>query len=406
MSVTSPCARPDLLFLAPCLPYPPDRGHRLRWFQMLKYLAQRHRVHVGAVIDPRTSPAQLARIRAIAYETCFVAPPAIGGRLRSFGRAGGGPDELAAWVADIAGRCALQGALACSARMASYVADLPPGCVRICDFVDLESDRLEERARTHRWPAGRMLRRTALSQRSLELCAPAALDHVLFATHAAAERYCARAPQHAPRVLTVGSGVDADYFSPHILHRNPFQPDCRPLVFAGAMDDWGNADAAEWFVFRVLPALRTADPTFVFHIVGARPAQRVLALARQPGVVVTGAVGELRPWFAHAELVVAPRHGSHGGHDEILQAMAMRQIVLATPHAVGGIGVQHGAELLLAADETSFIDAILKLPGATQRSAMGAAARAKVQRGHSWKSVLAPLGRLLEPATLRQACGG
>jgi sugar transferase (PEP-CTERM/EpsH1 system associated) len=399
-------ATPDLLVLAPCLPYPPDRGDRLRWFQMLKYLAARFRVHVGAVIDPHTPPSQLARIRAIAYETCFVAAPALGTRLRALGRGGASAhDELAAWVAGLAQRVPLHGALACSARMAAYLPPLPPGCARVCDYIDLESDKLDDRARARRWPAGRMTRRTALTQRTIEQEAAGQLDHVLFASSVAAERFAALVPDHAERVATVGNGVDADYFSPHILHRNPYPAGFRALVFAGAMDDWANVEAAEWFARRVFAGLRASDPALHFYIVGARPADRVLALGRLGGVLVTGAVPDLRPWLAHATLAVAPLQSAHGVQNKVLQALAMRQLVLATPAALAGITIEPGRELLQARSADEFADAIRNLPQAAQRAAIGAAARARVQRDHSWGAALAPLGRLFEPAAPVRASG-
>jgi sugar transferase (PEP-CTERM/EpsH1 system associated) len=398
-------ATPDLLFLAPCLPYPPDRGDRLRWFQMLKFLGTRFRVHVGAVVDPRTPASHLARIRAIAYETCFVAPPALAARLRSLGRAEGLHDELSQWTGHIAQRFPLHGALACSARMAAYLPAATQGCPRVCDYVDMESDKLEERARTRRWPAGRMTRRTALTQRTIEEEAAGRLDAIVFAAPAAANRFRALVPGASARVATVGNGVDADYFSPHILHRNPYPPGCRALVFAGAMDDWANVDAAEWFARRVFAPLRSADPALHFYIVGARPAERVLALARLSGVIVTGSVPDLRPWLAHAGIAVAPLQSAHGVQNKVLEAMAMRQLVLATPAALAGIGAEPGVEVLQASGEDGFAQVLRHLPPAAERAAIGAAARARVQRDHSWPAALAPLARIFDAATSLQASG-
>jgi sugar transferase (PEP-CTERM/EpsH1 system associated) len=400
---------PDLLFLAPCLPYPPDRGDRLRWHNMLKFLSQRYRVHAGCIADPRCPPSQLARIRALCYETCFVAPPTPGQRLGALARGQRSADTpapaLVDWAVSMAKRFPLQGALACSARMAGMLASLPGEMVRIADYVDVESAKLEQRYAGRSWPAARLGQRAASRQLALERGAAHGIDHLLFASHHAAAAFRERAPEHAHLVRTIGNGVDADYFSPHILHRNPYAPGCRALVFAGAMDDWGNAEAAEWFARRVFPALRSADPALHFYVVGARPCARVRALARRSGVVVTGGVADLRPWLAHAALVVAPLLHAHGIQNKVLEAMAMQQVVLATPAALAGVPAAIGSEVLQACDAAEFAEAIRTVPGSAAVRAIGRAARARVLRDCSWQANLARLPELLAVPAPRHASG-
>jgi sugar transferase (PEP-CTERM/EpsH1 system associated) len=405
MSVTSfPArARPDLLFVAPGLPYPPDRGDRLRWHHMLKFLAQRFRVHFGAIVDPRTSPGELARIKALCYETCFVAPP---GRLRLPAKATPLQPELAQWIACMARRFPLHAAVACSARMVPYLDLVPPGPVRVADYVDLESEKLEQRAAQRRWPVAQYGRRQARGQRTLELEAAVLVDHVLFASGAAAARFAELAPRQAARVQVLGNGVDADYFSPHILHRNPYPAGCRALVFTGALDDWANLEAAEWFAREAFAPLRAADPSLHFYVVGARPPARARQLAASSGVIVTGTVPDVRPYLAHAVLAVAPLQSAHGVQNKVLEAMAMQVPVLATPAALAGIPATAGADVLQAADAREFADTIRALPPAPALQAVGKAARARVLRDARWQGVLAPLSSLLQPPAPRHASRG
>jgi sugar transferase (PEP-CTERM/EpsH1 system associated) len=396
-------ARPDLLFVAPGLPWPPDRGDRLRWHQMLKFLAQRFRVHLGAIVDPRTGASELARIKALCYETCFVAPP---GRLRAPGRVAPLHPELAAWVTCMARRFPLHAGFACSARMVPYLDLLPPGPVRVADYVDLESDKLEQRAARRHWPLARFGRRQACEQRTLELDAATMADHVLFASGGAAERFAELAPRQASRVRVLGNGVDADYFSPHILHRNPYPPGCRALVFTGALDDWANVEAAEWFAREAFAPLRAADPSLHFYVVGARPPARARRLAARSGVIVTATVPDVRPWLAHAVLAVAPLQSAHGVQNKVLEAMAMQVPVLATPAALAGIPATAGADVLQAQGAREFVETILALPPAPALCAIGKAARARVLRDARWQGVLAPLPGLLQQSVPRHASGG
>jgi polysaccharide biosynthesis protein PslH len=95
------------------------------------------------------------------------------------------------------------------------------------------------------------------------------------------------------------------------------------VVFTGAMDYWPNIDAVSWFADRIFPAIRAAVPAAQFTIVGSRPTEAVLALARQPGVIVTGSVPDVRPWLAHAACAVAPLRIARGVQNKVLEAMAM-----------------------------------------------------------------------------------
>jgi sugar transferase (PEP-CTERM/EpsH1 system associated) len=398
-------AAADLLFLAPCVPAPDGDGARVRWYHMLRYLSQRYRVHFGGIAGQDSTPGQVARIKAMCYETCFVPPPALHERLRERVSGTGAADrELAAWSTSVAQRFSLLAAIAGSARMARHLEALPGDAVRLADYLDLESDELELRAAQRLWPAGRVARHSAGRVRAHERGAARHLDHILFASGRAAARFgqCASASAHLARTLE--NGVDADYFSPHILHRCPYPPACRTLVFAGAMDDSPNAEAADWFVRQVFWPLREQGESLQLHIVGARPDRRVLALRDGPGVTITGAVPDVRPWLAHAALVVVPLRRAHG-MQTMLEALSMQQRVLASPAALETAPFQPGAEVLLAGQPAEWMQAIRAALGSPSLRAVGKAARARVLRDFGWETRLAALDRLLAPAAPRNASG-
>jgi glycosyltransferase involved in cell wall biosynthesis len=231
------------------------------------------------------------------------------------------------------------------------------------------------------------------------------VDHVLFASTGAAARFAALAPRVAPRVQVLGNGVDGDYFSPHILHRNPYPPGCRALVFTGALDDWANLEAAEWFAREAFAPLRAADPALHFYVVGARPPAQARRLAARSGVIVSGTVPDVRPWLAHALLAVAPLQSAHGVQNKVLEAMAMQVPVLATPAALAGVPATAGADVLQAGEAREFVETILALPPAPALQAIGKAARARVLRDATWQGVFAPLSSLLRQAAPRHASG-
>ena len=161
------------------------------------------------------------------------------------------------------------------------------------------------------------------------------------------------------------------------------------------MDYWPNIDAVQWFCENILPAIRLRIPDAVFYIVGARPTEQVKALARMTGVRVTGTVPDVRPYIAHASVVVAPLRIARGIQNKVLEAMAMRKPVVASPAALEGIDATPGEELLLAETEQQFINTTCAQISAPSPE-IGRAARAKVIARYGWSSNLAKLDSLLE----------
>jgi sugar transferase (PEP-CTERM/EpsH1 system associated) len=400
-------APPDLLVLAPSLPAPVERGERARWFHMLRQLARDYRVHLGCFADPERDRPHLGRIRALCYETCFVAKPAAGrfGSLRALAR-GEAPqlpryrnEVLSAWTARLLERQPVQAALACSAPMAGYLQGAH--CTRVLDLVAVDSERRRHRAALMRWPLGALAQRSAALALEHERAQALAFEHVLVADSVQAALFAQLAPRAAHKLCVIGNGVDTDHFSPHIVHRNPYGAH-RALVFCGPLDDSANVAGASWFAHTVFRTLHAADPALRFHIVGARPGPRVRALARIDGVCVTGAVPDLRPWLAHAALVVAPLQSAPAQPPRILEAMALHTPVLATPTALAGLELGADPPLLVAGDAGRFaLLARAVLDGA--HGQIGRTARECVLREHTWQASLAPLPMLLAGGDTRRA---
>ena len=129
---------------------------------------------------------------------------------------------------------------------------------------------------------------------------------------------------------------------PIVIIQIPISAGVHTLVFTGAMDYWANVDAVEWFARKVFPEIRAQLPKVEFHIVGARPTAAVVALASLPGVTVTGSVPDVRPFLAHASLVVAPLRIARGIQNKVLEAMAMEKIAVVSPQAMAGISARPG----------------------------------------------------------------
>ena len=195
--------------------------------------------------------------------------------------------------------------------------------------------------------------------------------------------------------MVIPNGVDATYFSPKNAGRES-KVDGKPvIVFTGRMDYRPNVDAVVWFSDTVLPRLRDRFPKATFLIVGAQPSATVRALGERPGVVVTGAVPDVRPYVGYADAVVAPMFIGRGIQNKVLEGMAMARPVIVTPQALEGIDAVPEAHLLLACDSDGFVRCVERTMDRDFAKTIGAAARQRVLELCNWADTLAKYDRLL-----------
>jgi glycosyltransferase involved in cell wall biosynthesis len=184
------------------------------------------------------------------------------------------------------------------------------------------------------------------------------------------------------RVEVVHNGVDTAALVPD----PSVQPAPGTLVFHGSMDYAPNVDAVEFFVRDVLPLIRNVRPDARLRVVGRNPAPAVLATAG-PAVEVTGAVSELGPALASAEVAVMPLRRGTGIKNKVLEAAALGLPIVATTEALGDIDLVDGAEVIVANDARAFADAVLLLlRDVRRRTELGCAARAAVADRWTWES--------------------
>jgi sugar transferase (PEP-CTERM/EpsH1 system associated) len=215
-----------------------------------------------------------------------------------------------------------------------------------------------------------------------------------FVSQPEAARFAQLAPEVADRVVAVECGVDLSRFSPDIQSTSPFEANSVNLVFTGNMDYWPNADAALWFGRDVMPMMRRRVQDAQFWVVGANPGADVRALASLPGVHVTGRVEDVRPFVAHASVIVCPLRIARGIQNKVLEGMAMGKPVIASPPAFEGVRAVAGLDLLVADGAEGFVETVSdvldgKHPG------LGGAARDAMVRGYAWEAVLSRMDALL-----------
>lgn len=399
----------DLLFLAHRIPYPPNKGDKIRSWHMLRHLAQRYRVHLGCFIDDPADRQHEQVLRNICASCCFVDLAPSAAKLRSLrGLLTGEPltlpyyrsSELASWVEQVVARHRPGRLFFYSSAMAQFDVPTPYAARRIIDLVDVDSQKWAEYATRKRWPLSWIYAREGRTLLEFERAIAGRMDASILVSPAEAKLFAELAPEARAKIHAVNNGVDTDYFSPDRAYGNPFRPDAIPLVFTGAMDYWPNIDAVQFFAREVLPAVRSRVPNAGFWIVGSNPSGAVLDLAKNSGVVVTGRVPDIRPYVAHAAAVVAPLRIARGIQNKVLEAMAMAKTVVASPPAVEGIPGTDGREFLVAEDARAFAKHLTDIIEHKAHGHLGAAARDYVLATYDWLKSLYKLDAILDGAPM------
>jgi len=390
----------DILFLAHRIPYPPDRGDKIRGFHILRHLARRKRVHLIAFADdPRDLKRKGGLDKIVASKQIFWrGKPRWWAAIQALVRRQ--PVSIAAFehlgvaeaVEAALARRAIDLIYVFSSQMAQYLPARHRARV-IMDFVDMDSAKFAAYAKGGWGPSAMMMRREAglLFQTERQIAARA--DASLFVSAAEAALFRERA--RAERVHVVENGIDTGFFDPAAEFKR-VEATGRLIVFTGQMDYRPNIEAVTWFAESVFPHLRLSHPDLRFAIVGRAPSEAVLALDKLPGVLVTGEVPDVRGWLAAASVAIAPLKLARGVQNKVLEAMAMARPVLVSSAAAEGI--DHGDTIRVAdsvADMSATIGAFLDAP--EDAAALGQAARARVIERYGWDARLAALDALLPP---------
>jgi sugar transferase (PEP-CTERM/EpsH1 system associated) len=290
--------------------------------------------------------------------------------------------------------------LAFSSVMAQYV-PAADGRPRVMDFVDADSEKWRLYAARSRWPSSWVYAREADRLGRFEAAVARAWDQSLFVCEREARVLRERAPN--ARIGVIPSGIDLEYYAPPIRTKargNGSGPHPGPgprIVFTGMMDYLPNVDGVRWFADDVFPRVREAFPDARFTIVGRNPTRTVLGLASRPGIVVTGAVPDVRVHLADADLAVTPLRVARGMQNKVLEAMAMALPVVATSPVFEGLDAPEGVGVEVADEASAFAERVVALlRDDSRRLDAGHRARAYVERHHRWPDHGAALEALLE----------
>jgi sugar transferase (PEP-CTERM/EpsH1 system associated) len=396
----------ELLFLCHRIPFPPDKGDKIRSHALLAHFAARQRVHVACFIDDPADWRHVKSVQNLAGGECIFV------KLRPMLARAASLDALLTgrplttsyfrsmaidrWLTRLVAAGRVDQAVVFGSAMAPYILgrrDIDPARA-LFDMVDLDSDKWRQYGATGPWPKRWLYRREARTLLRLEREAARRFGAtVLISPHEVAS-FGAEAPESASRLHSISNGVDPARFSPKRQQPNVFPAGVVPIVMTGAMDYRPNIEGARWFVDAILPRLLPLLPAAHFFVVGANPPPALKALAG-PHVTVTGRVPDVQPYLAHAAAVVAPLQIARGLQNKVIEGMAMARPVVATWEAARALAAIPGEDLWVETEPDRFAAAVLAAATGPDRDRIARNGRLYVERHHDWSRNLSVMDALL-----------
>jgi sugar transferase (PEP-CTERM/EpsH1 system associated) len=400
----------DVLFIAHRIPYPPDKGDKIRSYHMLRHLAERYRVTVACMIDDPADVRHIDPLRGMVHQVFHEVRTPLGMKLRAVGSlVTGNPFTMPCFYShrlqqDIdcfldhndvrAVLCFCSSAAEYVFRSRHYPENLKKK-VLLTDLVDVDSEKWRQYAEHQSGPMRWIYQREGRLLLPYEQRIIDAFDRTFLVSEA--EKGVLAQYGSVAKVEALSNGVDLEYFSPRTSPPDGEKTAPVKLVFSGAMDYWPNVEGAVWFAQNVFPMVRKVFPEAIFCVAGRNPDQAVVELQKISGIEVTGTIPDMRAHLATATLCVVPLQIARGIQNKVLEGMAMQKPVVATPGAATGLKAVFGTEIVVAEDNTAMAQAIIDLLNNPERQReIGRKAREYVEREHSWESHLCRLSELID----------
>ncbi len=398
----------DLVFLCPRVPFPEHRSDTAASYQMLRYLAERHRVHLGTFLSGSENQQQVDSVASLCESSWFGQMDKSTSFLRMLaGFVRGEPVETARlrdpslkrWLKKTIRATRCKHLVVFASRSARSIPSkflLDRSNRLVVDFDEFDPEVWEHQSQEYSFPlsavyAGEVRKQIAFDRR---LAGRAKVS--VFRSRSRSKSFLEHAPEIAPRVSVLRSGVDRIYFSSDENRQSPFSEIELPIVLTGQLDSLAFADGAKWFAEEVLPMIRKRVPTARFYVL-ASASRSGLRLPSSADVTVLSDIEDVRPYLQFAKLTVAPQRIGACAVDEALAAMSMGKPLLTTQLVANEIKPAiEGEEFLLADDADKMADlAVRILVQPDIGEAIGANARLRIEKDFDWDRSLAQFENLL-----------
>jgi sugar transferase (PEP-CTERM/EpsH1 system associated) len=396
-----------LLFICHRIPFPPNKGDKIRSFNILKQLSANYDIHLASLIDdPHDWQYQQDLQKLCATLELKSLHPLLGKikglvsflRNRPISLPYFYNRSLHLWIKKTIAKQQIKKVFIYSSAMAQYV-EANTDLTRIADYVDVDSDKWRQYANQSDSALSRFVFNwEARTLENYERKIARDFEGVAFVSNEEADffRKNVLKTESQEKIFAFPNGVDLGYFSDQTGSINPLE-DSSYIVFTGAMDYKANVESVIWFCEHVWPLLVTKKPQLKLAIVGGNPTEDVKALATQHGVIVTGRVEDIRPYIQYSELAIAPIQIARGIQNKVLEGMAMGKAMVMSAMAAEGIKLPENQQAYVQDKPEKFLQGILHLLDTHElRAEIGRQNRQWMLQHYTWSQVTDILNERLE----------
>lgn len=402
-----------LLFVAHRIPYPPNKGDKIRSFNELKYLSHHYSVDLLCLVDDPadlkyTSDLQRYCDRIKVFHLNSISAKVRGGMALLTGRSLSSRyfylNEIQRAFKRWLQERTYEAVFCFSSSMAEYIfqsqalskhrSEKSP--LLVMDFCDVDSDKWRQYAQESSFPLKILYGIESRRLQTYEIKIQKYFDHTVLSSPGEAELLRANCPD-CENLSVIANGVDHSYFSP-LPEFSSIERENKPstIVFTGAMNYPVNVAGMRWFVRSVWPKLHEKYPMLKFYIVGSNPVTEVCQLAKENNIIITGYVDDIRDYYNLADVCIAPLHLGRGIQNKVLEAMSMARPTIVTSRANAGVQGKAGEHLLIANNADEFVNGITCLLDDRELAArLGSAARDFVVRNFDWDVNIQKLHELI-----------
>ncbi|MBN1317283.1 MAG: glycosyltransferase [Anaerolineales bacterium] len=385
-----------ILYLTIELPWPPDRGARIRDFNLIKQVSRRHDVFLLSLLDSTGQPADSSALEPYCQwiETVELKQRAMADHLKALrscvrhGRPLAVYDyyrqELAEKLANLVGDSDIDIIQFEHSFFAPYIDVLPKGYKgkTVLDFHNigfLQYRRMANLELGWREKAG--FRIKSLLMNNWEGRYAQRFHHCLATSEIDAALLKTRAPNL--NVTVIPNGVDTG-----TIQQLDESPESLTLLIIGTIGYPPNRDSAFYFFRDIFPLIERQIPEVKLLIAGHSPPKKVEELGRHENIEVPGSISDVLPLYQKSLITVVPLRGGSGTRLKIIESMAMGRPVVSTTIGCEGLDVVDGKHLLIADSPLDFANAVIQLlQNRDLRARIIANARRLVETHYDWKTI-------------------
>ncbi len=374
------------------MPYPPNKGDKIRSFNEIRHFSKNHEIHLLAFCDSPDEQKYASELGQYCKHIELIPLRANCQKFKAmFSMINGKPWTLGyyddarmhAAVKEMLHQEPIDLVFAYSSSMAPY-ALLAEKAPKVLDFVDSDAAKWRQYAKFKpaycRWLYGYEADRLSVFENDMvQKC-----DRSVFVS----PRETRHLSDPCNKISFIQNGIELN----GTVASSPDRSNPK-AIFVGAMDYYPNIDAVQYFALEVLPQIRKSR-NIEFYIVGSNPAPAVKKLAGQPGVVVTGTVPDVAPYLQKASVAVVPTRIAQGIQNKILEALGSGLPVVASRAAAEGLHTLKGIPVRVADHPSDFARQVLDYLDHPISSQQIADSLDHLKRHYSWEANLSAFDQM------------